>query len=43
MKSFCQIFSKLTSFAQRNRSTGEAEAEAVFGGAGALPNRPIIM
>jgi hypothetical protein len=39
---FCQTFFKTTQLHQRSHSTRGARAGAVFGGAGALPNRPFV-
>jgi hypothetical protein len=39
---FCQTFFKTTQLHQRSHSTRGARAEAVIGGAGALPNRPLL-
>jgi hypothetical protein len=39
---FCQTFFKMTQLHQRNHSTRGARAGAVFGGAEALPNRPLL-
>jgi hypothetical protein len=40
---FCQTFFKTTQLHQRSHSTRGARAGAVFGGAGALPNRAWIV
>ena len=39
---FAKRFLKQLQLHQRSRSTGGARAGAVFGGAGALPNRPLV-